>query len=72
MMYCNFRKQLEKKFHYLPQFAQVILAIPASSASIEREFSVLARTVTKDRRCSDPSTIADLMHFKSVKKINFV
>uniref|UniRef100_A0A914PSW8 HAT C-terminal dimerisation domain-containing protein n=1 Tax=Panagrolaimus davidi TaxID=227884 RepID=A0A914PSW8_9BILA len=68
----EFWKANENKFPYLSKFAQVILAIPAASASIEREFSVLSRTVTKDRRSLEPSTVAALLLFKSVKKVDFV
>uniref|UniRef100_A0AC34FV15 HAT C-terminal dimerisation domain-containing protein n=1 Tax=Panagrolaimus sp. ES5 TaxID=591445 RepID=A0AC34FV15_9BILA len=68
----KFWKLNENRFSYLSKFVKVIFAIPASSASIEREFSVLSRTVTKDRRCLEPSTISDLLLFKSVKKIDFI
>uniref|UniRef100_A0AC35GSS2 HAT C-terminal dimerisation domain-containing protein n=1 Tax=Panagrolaimus sp. PS1159 TaxID=55785 RepID=A0AC35GSS2_9BILA len=68
----QFWKSNEHKFPYVSKLAQVILAIPAASASIEREFSVLSRTVSKDRRSLEPSTVADLLLFKSIKKIDFV
>lgn len=49
----------------------LLLTIPASSCSIERDFSTLARTVTKERSSLDPDTVSDLLLYKSMKKAKF-
>uniref|UniRef100_A0A914QT34 HAT C-terminal dimerisation domain-containing protein n=1 Tax=Panagrolaimus davidi TaxID=227884 RepID=A0A914QT34_9BILA len=63
----HFWSEAAARFPLLSQFASFILSVPASSASIERIFSVLTKTVTKDRRSLDASTVADLLLFKSMK-----
>uniref|UniRef100_A0A914PPH1 HAT C-terminal dimerisation domain-containing protein n=1 Tax=Panagrolaimus davidi TaxID=227884 RepID=A0A914PPH1_9BILA len=63
----QFWSEAAAHFPLLSKYAAFILAIPASSASIERIFSVLTKTVTKDRRSLDACTVADLLMLKSMK-----
>jgi hypothetical protein len=63
----KFWSEAAAHFPLLSKYAAFILAIPASSASIERIFSILTKTVTKDRRSLDACTVADLLMLKSLK-----
>ena len=44
--------------------ARDIYAVPATSAGVEREFSISGRIITKQHNRLSPSTIRDLMQYK--------
>ena len=44
--------------------ARDVLAVPATGAGVEREFSISGRVVTKQRNRLSPTTIRDLMQYK--------
>ena len=44
--------------------ARDVLAIPATGAGVEGEFSISGRVVTKQRNRLSPATIRDLMQYK--------
>ena len=48
----------------LSKMARDVLAVPATGAGVEREFSIAGRVVTKQRNQLSPSTIQDLMQYK--------
>src|SRR5437667_11579238 len=48
----------------LSKMARDVLAVPVTSAGIEREFSISGRVVTKQRNRLMPTTIRDLMQYK--------
>jgi len=48
----------------LSGMARDVLAVPATGAGVEREFSVSGRVVTKQRNRLAPKTIRDLMQYK--------
>ncbi|KAL4088553.1 hypothetical protein QTP88_023646 [Uroleucon formosanum] len=59
------------RFPYLSKLARQILAIPASSASSERSFSVAGRVIEQRRSCIDGSTVDAILflnsHFSNTK-----
>ncbi|KAL4147980.1 hypothetical protein QTP88_002288 [Uroleucon formosanum] len=59
------------RFPYLSKLARQILAIPASSASSERSFSVDGRVIEQRRSCIDGSTVDAILflnsHFSNTK-----
>jgi len=48
----------------LSKMACDVLAVPATGAGIEREFSISGRVVSKQRNRLSPTTIRDLMQYK--------
>ncbi|KAL4119444.1 hypothetical protein QTP88_012253 [Uroleucon formosanum] len=59
------------RFPYLSKLARQVLAIPASSASSERSFSVAGRVIEQRRSCIDGSTVDAILflnsHFSNTK-----
>jgi hypothetical protein len=41
-----------------------VMAVPATGAGVEREFSISGRVVTKQRNQLSPTTICDIMQYK--------
>jgi len=48
----------------LSKMARDVMAVPATGAGVEREFSISGRVVTKQRNRLTPTTIRDLMQYK--------
>ena len=48
----------------LSKMACDVLAVPATGAGVEKEFSISGRVVTKQRNRLSPTTIRDLMQYK--------
>jgi hypothetical protein len=48
----------------LSKMARDVLAVPATGAGVEREFSISGRVVTKQRNRLSPTTIRDIMQYK--------
>src|SRR5947207_1872998 len=48
----------------LLKMAPNVMAVPATGAGVEREFSISRRVITKQRNRLKPSTICDLMQYK--------
>src|SRR5437667_4425574 len=48
----------------LSKMARDIMAVPATGAGVEREFSISGRVVTKQRNRLSPKTICDIMQYK--------
>src|SRR5438045_7247272 len=48
----------------LSKIARDVMAVPATCAGVEREFSISGRVVTKQRNRLTPTTIRDLMQYK--------
>ena len=46
------------------KMARDVLAVPATGAGVEREFSISERIMTKQRNRLSPTTIRDLMQYK--------
>lgn len=67
----NFWSKQSLRFPYLPKLARQILAIPASSASSERSFSVAGRVIEQRRTAIDGSTVDAILflnsHFSNTK-----
>src|SRR5437762_12202968 len=57
-------KESHSMYPKLSKMARDVLAVPATSAGIEREFSISGRVVTKQRNRLSPTTIRDLMQYK--------
>jgi len=59
------------RFPYLSKLARQVLAIPASSASSERSFSIAGRVIEERRSCLDGSTVDAILflnnHFSNEK-----
>jgi len=54
------------RYPYLSKLARQILAIPASSASSKRSFSVAGRVIEERRSCLDGSTVDALLFFQKL------
>lgn len=64
----QFWKEHENRFFYLSKLARQILALPASSVSSERSFSIAGHLVEERRSCLDGKTLDSVLflnsHFK--------
>src|SRR5579859_6399106 len=58
-------KNAQTMYPKLSKMARDVMAVPATGAGVEREFSISGRVITKQRNCLKPSTIRDLMQYKS-------
>src|SRR5579859_2224430 len=57
-------KNAQAMYPKLSKMARDVMAVPATGAGVEREFSISGRVVTKQRNSLKPSTICDLMQYK--------
>lgn len=57
-------KNAQTMYPKLSKMARDVMAVPATGAGVEREFSISGRVVTKQRNRLKPSTIRDLMQYK--------
>ena len=48
----------------LSKMARDVMAVPATGAGVEREFSISGRVITKQRNRLSPATIRDIMQYK--------
>jgi len=57
-------KGSQSMYPKLSKMARDVLAVPATGAGVEREFSISGRVVTKQRNRLSPTTIRDIMQYK--------
>ena len=57
-------KGSQAMYPQLSKMARDILAVPATGAGVEREFSISGCVITKQRNRLAPSTIRDIMQYK--------
>ena len=57
-------KGSQSMYPKLSKMARDVMAVPATGAGVEREFSISGRVVTKQRNRLTPTTIRDLMQYK--------
>src|SRR5205814_7533594 len=55
-------KGSQSMYPKLSKMAHDVMAVPATGAGVEREFSISGRVVTKQRNQLSPTTIRDIMH----------
>ena len=57
-------KGSQSMYPKLSKMAHDVMAVPATGAGVEREFSISGRVVTKQRNRLSPKTICDIMQYK--------
>jgi hypothetical protein len=57
-------------FPALSKLARIVLAVPASSAVVERLFSLAGQMLTKFRKCSRPEIIANSVYLRYSEKLS--
>ena len=58
-------KRNAKEYPRLSRMARDVLAVPATGAGVEREFSIAGKITTTSRACLDPATIEQTMTYKN-------
>src|SRR5579859_4019065 len=57
-------KNTQATYPKLSKMARDVLAVPATGAGVEREFSISGRVMTKQRNRLSPTTIRDIMQYE--------
>ena len=60
----EWRKGSQSMYPKLSKMARDVLAVPATGAGVEKEFSISGRVVTKQRNRLSPTTIRGIMQYK--------
>jgi hypothetical protein len=66
----NFWKHNYSSYPRLARIAKRIFAVPATSAAVEREFSLAGNIVTKKRSRLSPGTVNDIIFLNSFERYN--